>query len=183
MEAKRLEKFTTDFLTYAKPSSMPFQVVDLTAVVGYIVSIIQPQAYQKGLQFEVGMCGACCIYGDEGQLQQAILNLMRNAMEASPHNGRIRISVESKSEKELQIRIENSGPAIPPRIAVHIFEPFFSAKQGGTGLGLAIARSIIDRHHGELRLERNEPDHIVFAVMLPSIANEAIHAAQPVMES
>lgn len=183
MEAKRLERFTTDFLTYAKPGSSPFQLLDATAVVGYIVSIIQPQAHQRGVQVEVDMCETCCIYGDEGQLQQAFLNLLRNAIEASPQNGRIRIGVSSKSEKDLQIRIGNSGPAIPLRIVSHIFEPFFTAKQGGTGLGLAISRSIIDRHHGQLRLERNEPDHIVFSVTLPSVAAGEVSTSQPVIEA
>jgi signal transduction histidine kinase len=54
----------------------------------------------------------------------------------------------------------------------HIFEPFFTAKEGGTGLGLAIARSIVDRHHGELHLERNDTDHIVFTIRVPSIDGE-----------
>ncbi|MEA2544644.1 MAG: hypothetical protein QOH35_6010, partial [Acidobacteriaceae bacterium] len=69
--------------------------------------------------------------------------------------------------------IENAGPAIPHRVADHIFEPFFTAKEGGTGLGLAIARSIVDRHHGELQLERNETDHIVFTITFPSIIEKS----------
>jgi signal transduction histidine kinase len=94
---------------------------------------------------------------------------MRNAVEASPQNGSILITVVKQSREALQIRIENAGPAIPRCAADHIFEPFFTAKEGGTGLGLAIARSIVDRHHGELYLEQNKPDHIVFTVSLPSI--------------
>ena len=57
-EAKRLEKLTTDFLSYARPGSAPFQQIDSTALVGYIVSIVQPQALQKDLQIEVEMCDA-----------------------------------------------------------------------------------------------------------------------------
>jgi signal transduction histidine kinase len=174
MEAKRLEKLTTDFLSYARPGNASFRQVDVTALVGYIVSIVQPQAIQKDLQIEVKMCDTCCVYGNEGQLQQVLLNLMRNAIEASPQNGSIRITVVKQSREALQISIENAGPAIPRRAADHIFEPFFTAKEGGTGLGLAIARSIIDRHHGELYLEQNKPDHIVFTVCLPSINKEVI---------
>ena len=122
------------------------------------------------------MCDTCRIYGNEGQLQQALLNLMRNAIEASPPNGLILIAV-TRSKGTLRIRIENAGPAIPARVASQIFEPFFTAKEGGTGLGLAIARSIVDRHHGELQLERNETDHIVFTITLPSTNREEM--AQP----
>jgi signal transduction histidine kinase len=172
LEAKRLEKLTTDFLSYARPRSAPFQQLDATALVGYIVSIVQPQALQKGLQIEVVMCDTCCIHGNEGQLQQALLNLMRNAIEASPQSGGILIAVEERSREFFQIRIENAGPAIPHRLVHHIFEPFFTAKEGGTGLGLAIARSIVDRHHGQLHLERNDTDHIVFTITFPSIDAE-----------
>jgi signal transduction histidine kinase len=182
MEAKRLEKLTTDFLSYARPGNASFQQLDATALVGYIVSIVQPQALQKDLQIEVKMCDTCCVYGNEGQLQQALLNLMRNAIEASPQSGSILIAVVKQSREALQIRIENAGPAIPRRVADHIFEPFFTAKEGGTGLGLAIARSIVDRHHGELYLEHNEPDHIVFTVSLASIDKEVIVQSRPYTE-
>jgi signal transduction histidine kinase len=168
LEAKRLEKLTTDFLSYARPKSVPFQWLDATALVGYIVSIVQIQAIQKKVQIGAEMCDTCRIYGNEGQLQQALLNLMRNAIEASPPNGVVLIAVRPFKDT-LQIRIENAGPAIPVRAANLIFEPFFTAKEGGTGLGLAIARSIVDRHHGELLLERNDTDHIVFTIMFPSI--------------
>jgi signal transduction histidine kinase len=182
MEAKRLEKLTTDFLSYARPGNASFRQVDATALVGYIVAVVQPQALQKDLQIEVKMCDTCCVYGNEGQLQQVLLNLMRNAIEASPQNGSILITVVKQSREALQIRIENAGPAIPRRAADQIFEPFFTAKEGGTGLGLAIARSIVDRHHGELYLEQNRPDHIVFTVSLPSINKEVIVQSHPYTE-
>jgi signal transduction histidine kinase len=182
MEAKRLEKLTTDFLSYARPGNASFQELDATALVGYIVSIVQPQALQKDLQIQVKMCDTCCVYGNEGQLQQALLNLMRNAIEASPQSGSILIAVVKQSREALQIRIENAGPAIPRRIADHIFEPFFTGKEGGTGLGLAIARSIVDRHHGELHLERNDTDHIVFMITFPSIDGEDTVQTHPVRD-
>src|SRR3984893_969376 len=181
LEAKRLEKLTTDFLSYAQPRGGRFQQLDATTLVGYIVSIVQLQAVQKSIQIEAGMCDTCRIYGNEGQLQQALLNLMRNAIEASPPNGLILIAV-TQSEGTLRIRIENAGPAIPTRVASQIFEPFFTAKEGGTGLGLAIARSIVDRHHGELQLERNEPGHIVFTITLPSTNREEMAQPQTLRE-
>ncbi|QNI35794.1 sensor histidine kinase [Edaphobacter albus] len=183
LEAKRLEKLTTDFLSYAKPGRGPFQQLDATALIGYIVSIVRPQAIQKNLQIKVELCDACQVFGDESQLQQALLNLMRNAIEASPQDGLIRLTVAPLSRESLQIKIENPGPAIPPRVMHHIFEPFFTAKEGGTGLGLAIVRSIVDRHHGELSLERNDVDHIVFTMTLPSANKNVVLQAYPATES
>ncbi|MDE1155315.1 MAG: HAMP domain-containing sensor histidine kinase, partial [Acidobacteriaceae bacterium] len=167
LEAKRLERLTTDFLTYARPGSGSFRQVDVSVLIGYIVSIVQPHALQKHLQIDATGWERCQLFGDEGQIQQALLNLMRNAIEASPQNARISITVESVTEGYFHIRIENAGSAIPSHIVQHIFEPFFTSKEGGTGLGLAIVRSIVDRHRGELMLERNDPDHIVFTMALP----------------
>jgi two-component system, NtrC family, sensor histidine kinase HydH len=182
LEAKRLEKLTTDFLSYARPRSVPFEWLDATALIGYIVSIVQLQAVQKNIQIESEICDTCRIYGNEGQLQQALLNLMRNAIEASPPNGVVLIAA-TPSKGALRIRIENAGPAIPARVASQIFEPFFTSKEGGTGLGLAIARSIVDRHQGELRLERNDTDHVVFMITFPSIIEEDTAQTHAVRES
>jgi signal transduction histidine kinase len=182
LEAKRLEKLTTDFLSYARPRSVPFEWLDATALIGYIVSIVQLQAVQKNIQIESEMCDTCRIYGNEGQLQQALLNLMRNAIEASPPN-RVVLIAATPSKGALRIRIENAGPAIPARVASQIFEPFFTSKEGGTGLGLAIARSIVDRHQGELRLERNDTDHVVFMITFPSIIEEDTAQTHAVRES
>jgi signal transduction histidine kinase len=165
-EARRLTKLTTDFLTYAQPGSSPIDRVDAVALVGYIVSIARAQALNKKIQFDLAADGDCTIHGNEGQLQQALLNLLLNAVEASPDMGRISVEVKQYA-KGIRIAIENEGPAIPAKAVPQIFEPFFTAKRGGTGLGLAIARSIVEKHGGNLSLERNEEDKILFALTLP----------------
>ena len=182
LEARRLERLTTEFLTYARPASSPFQPVDIPTLVGYIISIVQPHALQKSLQIESRVCDHCLLFGDEGQLQQALLNLMRNAIEASPQNGHISVVAERSSKESFRIRIKNTGSAIPPNIAQHIFEPFFTTKPGGTGLGLAIVRSIAERHHGEVHLEQNDPDQIVFTMILPVCDGGDMHRTQKEME-
>jgi len=168
MEARRLERLTTDFLSYAQPGAAPFTELDATALVGYIASIVRAQAFHKSLTIDLETCDGCRVYGNEGQLQQMLLNLMRNAIEASPERGRIKIDVGWHCRDKIRIALANAGPRIPHEAVVRIFEPFFTAKQGGTGLGLAIARSIVEKHGGELLLERNETNNIVFAAIIPS---------------
>jgi signal transduction histidine kinase len=170
MEAKRLEQLTTDFLSYAQPGSAPFVELDAAALVGYIVAIVRPQAEQKSLTIDLESNGECRIFGNEGKLQQVLINLMRNAMEASPRGTRIGVEVGRFNAKKIRIALTNEGPAIPGHVVRHLFEPFFTAKEGGTGLGLAIARSIMEKHDGELILESNESNRIVFAAILPAIA-------------
>jgi signal transduction histidine kinase len=168
LESARLEKFTSDFLSYAKPGSAPFVELDATALVGYIASIVRAQALPKNLTIDLTTSDDCRVYGNEGQLQQVLLNLMRNAIDASPEQARIKIDVGRHGHDTIRIALENAGPQIPDGAVPQIFEPFFTAKEGGTGLGLAIARSIVEKHEGKLLLERNEPNHIVFAAVVPA---------------
>ena len=182
MEARRLERLTTDFLSYAQPGSAPFTEVDATALVGYIASIVRAQALHKSLTIDLDTCNDCHIYGNEGQLQQVLLNLTRNAIEASPRDGRIKIDLGWHSHDKIRIALANAGPRIPQDAVPRIFEPFFTAKEGGTGLGLAIARNIVEKHGGELLLERNETDNIVFAAVIPSLLAPSQAGSKHMME-
>ena len=172
-EARRLEKLTTDFLSYAQPGDLPRAEVDVFTLVGYIASIAKAQALGKHVSIRLNIEDGCLLYGNEDQLQQALLNLMRNAIDASPEGGLISVDCQP-SGKQVRITIENQGPVIPEYAVPKIFEPFFTAKSGGTGLGLSIANKIAERHGGSLILEQNGLDHIRFALMLP--ANSHAHA-------
>ena len=166
MEARRLEKLTTDFLAYAQPGTAPRTEVDAMALIGYMGSIARAQALSKRIKINVQSEEGCVVFGNEDQLQQALLNLLRNAIDASPEFGHISVEV-SRQKETVRISIENEGPPIPEYAVPKIFEPFFTAKRGGTGLGLPIARKIAERHGGEIRLERNAEECILFTFLLP----------------
>ena len=166
MEARRLEKLTTDFLAYAQPGTAPRMEVDAMALIGYMGSIARAQALHKQIKIDVRTEEGCMIFGNEDQLQQALLNLLRNAIDASPEFGHISVEV-SKQKETVRISIENQGPSIPEYAVPKIFEPFFTAKRGGTGLGLPIARKIAERHGGEIKLERNAEECVLFTLLLP----------------
>lgn len=175
-ESKRLESLTTDFLSYASPAKATVEKLDAPLLLGYVVSIMQPQAHAKNLEVGVHIDGPGSIYGNESHLQQAILNVMKNAIEASPPGRTVGVSLNRESANWLAIKIENAGAAVPDSIVAHMFEPFFTNKVGGTGLGLAIAKKFIEGCDGKLLLERNDPDHIVFTILLP--VNKHEHGAE-----
>ena len=107
---------------------------------------------------------------DEGQLQQALLVLLINAAEAMPNGGELRASSERTPDgAAVLFRVQDSGPGIPPEILPQIFEPFFTTKedQHRTGLGLAVARSIIERHRGDIRVNSRPGEGAEFLVLLP----------------
>jgi signal transduction histidine kinase len=166
-EARRLEKLTTDFLSYAQPGDLPRSEVDVHTLVGYIASIAKAQALGKNVSIEMNMEDGFLIRGNEDQLQQALLNLIRNAIDASPEGGQISVACEPQGEL-VRIAVENQGAPIPAQASAKIFEPFFTTKSGGTGLGLSIARKIAETHGGILTLEENVEGHVRFELLLPS---------------
>lgn len=170
VEARRLEDITTDFLSYANLSAAPLEPLDLATLAGYVEGIVRVQAMEKSLQVDMRVDDSeCRVEGNEGQLQQVLLNLMRNAVEAAPEKSTVRVHVSSAASHWAKIAIENAGPAIPEHVVDRMFEPFFTNKPAGTGLGLATARRIVEYHHGQLQLERNEEGCVVFTMTLPAV--------------
>ncbi len=166
-EVKRLERLTTDFLSYAHPGDLLRSEVDVFTLVGYIASIAKAQALGKRVSICLNIEDGCILDGNQDQLQQALLNLMRNAIDASPDGGVVSVRC-NPCDNFVRIEVENQGMPIPIYILPKIFEPFFTAKSGGTGLGLPIAKKIAEAHGGTLTLEKNVEGHILFALLLPA---------------
>jgi two-component system NtrC family sensor kinase len=106
---------------------------------------------------------------DAGQIQQVILALLLNAIEAMPRGGRLGVTTEAAPGREVLLRVRDNGMGIPAEVLPHIFEPFFSTKedQHRTGLGLAVAQSIVEQHGGEVRVHSTPGAGTEFVVCLP----------------
>jgi signal transduction histidine kinase len=108
------------------------------------------------------------------QIQQVVLNLMRNAIEAMEEagitSGVINVGVVGTAENEIAVSVADRGPGIAPADAEHTFDPFYSTKGGGLGVGLSISRAIIEAHGGRLSLTPNEGGGCVFQFTVP-VAN------------
>jgi signal transduction histidine kinase len=113
------------------------------------------------------------VYVDRTQLQQVILNLARNAIEAMgakpPRARRLRLAA-SHDGQSIFLSVQDTGPGISAESSGRVFEPFFTTKQTGMGLGLSICQTIIENHGGSLRLAKSDSDGCVFEVALPIIA-------------
>ena len=110
---------------------------------------------------------------DRVQLQQVILNLVNNAVEANHLTGAGRIQIKSSSkDSTVHLHVVDNGIGIDEATEVHLFEPFFSSKRHGTGMGLAISRSIVEAQAGTIGFRRN-PDHgVTFYVQLPALRSK-----------
>lgn len=167
-EADRLEKLTTDFLTYARPRRPETSPTVVHDTLAYVASVCRAHAGDRQVTIEVEAPDSLEAELDPPQIQQALLNLVMNAVDASPRRSTVRLKSDWDGFSEVKISVTNSGPPIPDAVLPRIFEPFFTTKARGTGLGLAIARNIAKAHGGDLSVTSNQPDNICFCLRLPA---------------
>jgi signal transduction histidine kinase len=176
VQAERLEKLTNDFLSYARPRALVKQRNDMKQVLSYIAELSRARAAEQNLTVAVECPVELNCDCDLTVLQQALLNLLMNAMDASQSGSTIRLRAHESTES-IDIDVENDGPAIDWRALEQIFEPFFTTKPRGTGLGLAIARNAARSHGGDLTLSQNGPTTVRFTLSLPA-SKTALHSWQ-----
>lgn len=153
-EVKRINASVTDFLEFARPSETTLAVLNLADVVRSSLKQIQPQALRRDIRIISHVEDPVIVMADEERIHQVMLNLLLNAVDASPDESNVTISLGTE-ESDARITIEDSGNGISEENVSKIFEPFFTTKSTGTGLGLAIAKSIVERHKGCIKLENN----------------------------
>jgi C4-dicarboxylate-specific signal transduction histidine kinase len=116
------------------------------------------------------------VQGDRVQLQQVLLNLIINAIEAMRDVGEEEreLLISTRNEPDgVSVEVRDSGPGFAPETLAHVFEAFYTTKPGGLGMGLSICRSIIEAHGGRLWASANLPRGASFQFALPAIANTA----------
>ncbi|BCH31960.1 sensor protein FixL [Mesorhizobium sp. L-8-10] len=115
---------------------------------------------------------------DRIQVQQVLINLMRNAMEAMRESERRELSVRTASDRDgfVAVEIADTGPGIPEDIATRLFQPFVTSKASGMGIGLSISKRIVEAHGGSITLERNGKGGATFRFLLPTATQEAADA-------
>ncbi|HEX7501515.1 MAG TPA: ATP-binding protein [Polyangia bacterium] len=125
----------------------------------------------------------CAVTGDEGQLAQVFQNLVRNAVEAMPGGGTVRVNVSRRKSKrgdEVCVEVVDHGPGIAPDMIDKIFTPFFTTKDKGSGLGLAVAFSIVQNHGGRIQVSSKPGVETVFRVSLPATkGRESVPSPSP----
>jgi PAS domain S-box-containing protein len=159
-----------DHLKKAPPRRDKF---DLNEAVREVVLLVQSQISKNHVSLEAGLTEAPVgVYGDRVQLQQVVMNLILNAIEAmsSVEAGvrKLVISTQNVQPKSILLAVHDSGPGIDPECLDRVFDAFYTTKSKGVGMGLAICRSIIHAHGGRLWAGANEPRGAVFQVTLPS---------------
>ena len=182
-ESIRLNGLITDFLAYTGPSLRNVGPVNMADLIGEVVDGVRAgEAREKGVEVEKLSLRNMFVDGDAEQLKQVLWNLVRNAVQATPPGGFVRLDLFPQlrqGERYAVTTVSDTGKGIAPDITAKIFNPFFTTKEGGTGLGLAISQRIVQFHKGFIEA-RSQPGHgSIFSVFLPERRTNA-HADGPV---
>jgi len=129
--------------------------VDLNAVAETVRTLLGPELVRRRVRLELELAGGLpAVLGDAVQLQQILVNLLMNGIDAmeqiSPNERTLRVRTAADCEK-VHLEVSNTGPGIEPEVQARLFEPFFTTKPNGLGMGLAICRSIVEAHGGHIR--------------------------------
>ena len=128
-------------------------------------------AHEQGLTTHVALDPrAGSVLADRVQVQQVLVNLMRNAREAMQHSERRELTVEARAigRKTVEVAVSDTGPGIADEVADRLFQPFVTTKASGMGVGLSICRTIVEAHGGRLAVERNIDGGATFRLTLPT---------------
>jgi len=169
-ETERLNHVVEDFLRLARPQAAEMRRCSLREELETIVTLTANEARQRGIHLEFELpADELAATGDGEKLRQAFLNIVLNALQATPTGGSVTITA-CHTNNTCEIRFSDTGPGIPAEVRERIFEPFFTTKPDGTGLGLAVTRKIIEAHHGVLIIDSENGTGTTVSVSLPAAA-------------
>jgi len=167
----RCKNITHRLLGFARRMEATIEAIDLNQVVREVITYLENESLHNRIQVTTNLQDRLpSVQSDRGQLQQILLNITNNAIDAIVYDGIIEISTVGIKDF-VQITIKDNGPGMPPKILEHIFEPFFTTKaQGkGTGLGLSITYGLIKKLGGTISVESTVGQGTVFTISIPII--------------
>jgi signal transduction histidine kinase/HAMP domain-containing protein len=165
-EIERVERLINALLNYSSPSRAEFRTSDLNLITNDTVLLMRRQCERQRVAVHLHVSEIPLFRFDPEKIKQALLNIIKNALEAMPDGGEIEV-VTSSDEEYAVIAICDNGPGIMEEDLPLIFEPFFTRKGAGTGLGLSITQRIVEEHHGRISVERGVNAGTVFILEFP----------------
>lgn len=165
-QADRLENMVLNMLDFAKPLSISRKVCDLNQLLSQAAEAVNETALKRNIEVDIQKNKITDCTLDEGKILQVLINLISNAIEASPNGETVIVSLQCHMSV-LDIEVTDRGKGVDESIAEKIFEPFISAKSKGTGLGLSITKKIVEAHSGRLEYRNNVDGGVTFHVSIP----------------
>jgi signal transduction histidine kinase len=171
-EVDRLDGILTKLLAFGRPGADERERQKLEPTIRRAVGMAEERATRRNISIalDLDQVRQSEAEVDASQIEQVLLNLLLNAVEASPDGARIEVAVRN-GDRDIAIEVIDHGTGIDPEVRQKIFDPYFTTKDTGSGLGLAISREILRRHGGDLSFE-SEPGKTAFRASLPASGRE-----------
>ncbi len=172
-EIARIERIVNQLLAFARPAPLMIEQVNLHEIVGNAVKLVGPQASRHQVSVRASLnADTDYIAADKDRLQQVLLNLLLNAIQANTDGGWIEVVTETEPgtpelDAFIRLDVKDGGNGIPEDILPHIFDPFFTTKGEGTGLGLSVSYNIVAEHKGRLEVHSEAGKGTCFSLYLP----------------
>lgn len=170
-----LSRVVNDFLDFARRKPLRPTLVDVRDLVEEVAGLAKADLDERDITLELGPTSPTPALLDREAIQRALLNLIRNAIQAAPRGGRVRLGSQA-ANAGLELSVDDDGPGVAPDKVEAIFAPFFTTKQKGTGLGLALVRRTALAHGGTVRVERSPLGGARFVLELPLAEPDARQA-------
>ncbi|MEW6533474.1 MAG: ATP-binding protein [Thermodesulfobacteriota bacterium] len=172
-QVSRLEGILRQLLDTARPLQITTAPADLAALARGCVDLLEPKAAEKSLEVIQRHPRRLPLANvDAGKVEQAVINLLLNAVEASEEGGRITIWTKAARRNDhrfLELGVRDNGPGVDPTVRPHLFTPFYTSKSRGTGLGLSNVKRIVEAHSGEVQVRSRRGRGATFLMRLPCI--------------
>jgi signal transduction histidine kinase len=168
-EIKRLDDFVAEFLRFARPPRLNVERLPVRPLLADLAAFMTPECSQKGVALDLDLAGPEAAWVDGFQLKQAVLNLLLNALQATPAGGHVVVRTGG-DKRHLLVSVRDDGEGMSPETATKAFTPFFTTREEGTGLGLSLVRRIVEQHGGSIEVTSAESQGTTVTMVFPAPA-------------
>ena len=170
-EAGRLERLVSDLLALGRPLLPRLRETNLAEVADGVVGMLRARGEIQSCVVEPVQSDGSVAIADPELVELALLNVVRNAIQASPSDGHIRVDVRSEEADRIALSVEDDGPGVSEEVAERMLEPFFTTRATGTGIGLAVVRRVLDANRGSLTIGRSRSGGVKITLHFPAHAS------------
>ena len=172
-QGQRIAELVSGLLTFSRPSLGAKLPLDIGSVVDRTLDLIGPEIQGAGIRIEKKLAPVPAIRGNSNEMQQILLNLIKNAIDGMEKGGLLRIETGDRGDGFVELAVADTGKGIPRDMMPRIFDPFFTTKEAGkgTGLGLSITHGLVRSHDGRIAVESREGAGTVVTMRFPRLAS------------
>lgn len=168
-EVSRLDRALGGFLQFARPPTASIAPFDASGVVRDVVALFGEEAQERGVGLSALASGTLLASGDRDQTTQVVINLVRNALEATPSGGTVDVAAGRVANAgDVRLWVRDTGCGIPAELGQAVYDPYVTGREHGTGLGLSIAASLVSQQGAQLRHRAGDEGGTLFWFDLPS---------------